>query len=46
MLPAVLKILRPIFANSLPIDFMDVGTEKDMVAVVAGADMMRLMVLK
>ena len=46
LLSAILKILRPIFANPLPIDLMDVGKEQDMVAVVAGADMMRLMVLK
>jgi hypothetical protein len=46
LLSAILKNLRPIFSNSLPIDLMDVGKEKDMVAVVVGADMIRLMVLK
>ena len=44
--PAILKILRPIFSNSLLIDRTDVGKEKDMVAVVVGVDMIRLMVLK
>ena len=46
LLPVVLNILCPILANSLPIDLMDVGTEKDMAEVVTGANMMRLVVFK
>ena len=42
--PFVRKILRPILANSLPTDFIDVGTAKHMDAVVTGTDMMRLVV--